>query len=287
MPFASINGVAINYELIGERGPAMALSPGGRNAMSNIRPFAESMAAFGYRVLLHDRRNCGASDVAFDPKKSEYAAWAYDLHALAGELGMLPVIVGGSSSGARLALLFALHHPQATRALLLWRVTGGVFAVRRLAERYYDQYIRLAEAGGMAAVAAEAHFAELIRSRPSNRERLMAIDPREFIAIMRAWREPFVAGADLPLIGTSAEDLRSIAAPTCLVPGDDRTHPGETGAAAGRLMRDCEVHRVTDVDQNLDVTPVDDWYRKTGDIGAIFDEFLKRRLDAKARAASV
>jgi len=285
MPRADINGVSINYEILGERGPAMMLSPGGRNAIGNIKSFGERMAALGYRVLLHDRRNCGASDVAFDPRKSEYEVWADDLHTLAGELGMLPLIAGGSSSGARLALLFALRYPQAVRALLLWRVTGGPFAVKRLAERYYDQYISLAQHGGMAAVAAEAHFAELIRNRPSNRERLMAIDPKEFIAIMRAWREPFVAGAELPLIGTSAEDLRAITAPACLIPGDDLTHRGEIGAAAGRLMRDCEVHRLTTVDQNVDVTPPDEWFRRVGDIGLIFDGFLKRKLGAEARAA--
>jgi pimeloyl-ACP methyl ester carboxylesterase len=278
MPRADIHGVSINYEILGDRGPAMALSPGGRNALGNVKPFAERLAAAGYRVLLHDRRNCGASDVAFDPGKSEYEIWADDLHALAGSLGMLPTIVGGSSSGARLALLFALRHPQAVRALLLWRVTGGAFAVRRLVEKYYDQYVRLAEAGGMAAVCAEEHFADLIRARPSNRERLMAIDPNAFVAVMRAWRAPFVAGADLPLIGTSAADLASIAAPACLIPGDDRTHQGEIGAAAARLMPDCEVHRVTSVDQNVDVTPVEDWYAKAGDIGAIFADFLARNL---------
>src|SRR5215475_9535232 len=286
MPRADINGVSINYEILGERGPALALSPGGRNPPANVRRFAERMAAAGYRVLLHDRRNCGASDVAFDPRKSEYEVWADDLNALAGELGMLPAVFGGTSSGARLALLSALRYPQAVRALLLWRVTGGTFAVRRLAEKYYDQYIRLAQEGGMAAVCAEEHFATLIRNRPSNRERLMAIEPGAFIAIMRAWREPFVAGAELPLIGTSADDLRRIAAPACIVPGDDLTHPSATGIAAARLMRDCEVHRVTEVDQNVDVTPVEDWYGRAGDMGAIFADFLKRELDPQARAAS-
>jgi pimeloyl-ACP methyl ester carboxylesterase len=287
MPLARINGVSINYEIIGARGEAMALSPGGRNPLAQVKPFAERMAAAGYRVLLHDRRNCGASDVAFDPRKSEYEVWADDLFTLAGELDMLPAIVGGSSSGARLALLLALRYPQAVRALLLWRVTGGAFAVRRLAEKYYDQYIRLAEAGGMAAVAAEEHFAELIRNRPENRERLMAIEPSAFIAIMRAWREPFVAGADLPLIGTSAADLRAIAAPACLIPGDDLTHRGDTGAAAGRLMPDCEVHRVTSLDQDVDVTPAEDWYAKAGDIGAVFADFLARKLPATGEAPRV
>jgi pimeloyl-ACP methyl ester carboxylesterase len=286
MSRASINGVSINYEIIGERGPPIALSPGGRNAMSNVRPVAERMAAFGYRVLIHDRRNCGASDIAFDASKSEYEVWADDLHALAGELGMLPLIVGGSSSGARLALLFALRHPRSVRALLLWRVTGGAFAVRRLAERYYDQYIRLAQEGGVAAVAAEEHFAELIRNRPSNRERLMAIKPDAFIAIMRAWREPFVAGAELPLIGTSAKDLGAITAPACLIPGDDLTHRGETGVAAARLMPDCELHRVTSVDQDVDVTPVEDWYARAGEIGAVFVGFLKRKVPQHAAVAA-
>src|SRR5262245_36053183 len=286
MPHADINGVSIHYEILGERGPAMMLSPGGRHAMGNIRSFAERMSALGYRVLLHDRRNCGTSDVGFDPRKSEYEVWADDLHALAGKLSMLPLIAGGSSSGARLALLFALRYPQAVRALLLWRVTGGPFAVKRLAERYYDQYIRLAQSGGMAAVAGEEHFAELIRNRPSNRERLLAIDPKAFIAMMRAWREPFVAGAELPLIGTSAEDLRAITAPACLIPGDDRTHQGETGAAAGRLMANCEVHRVTNVDQDVDVVPVGEWFHRAGDIGLLFDEFLRRKFDANVRPAS-
>src|SRR5215475_13097039 len=191
MPRADINGVSINYEILGERGPALALSPGGRNPPANVRRFAEHMAAAGYRVLLHDRRNCGASDVAFDPRKSEYEVWADDLNALARALGMLPAIVGGTSSGARLALLFALRYPQSVRALLLWRVTGGAFAVRRLAEKYYDQYIGLARSGGMAAVCAEEHFAELIRNRPANRDKMMAMAPDAFIAAMQAWRAPF------------------------------------------------------------------------------------------------
>src|SRR5262249_58838941 len=105
------------------------------------------------------------------------------------------------------------------------------------------QYIRLAHRGGRAGVGAEEHFASLIRNRPSNRERLMAIEPGAFIAIMRAWREPFVAGAELPLIGTSADDLRTIAAPACLIPGDDLTPPRATRHAAAPLTRDCRGHR--------------------------------------------
>ncbi len=163
MPRADIRGVSINYEILGDRGPSMMLSPGGRNGYATIKPFAQSMANKGFRVLLHDRRNTGSTDVAFDGSKSEYEVWADDLEVLLRQLGMAPAIIGGSSSGARLALNFTRAYPQSVRALMLWRVTGGGFAVKRLAERYYDQYIRLAEQGGMAAVCAEEHFAELIK----------------------------------------------------------------------------------------------------------------------------
>jgi len=43
-------------------------------------------------------------------------------------------------------------------------------------------------------------------------------------------------------------------------------------------MPDCELHRVTGTDQNVDVIPVEEWYAKAGDIGAIFADFLARRL---------
>jgi pimeloyl-ACP methyl ester carboxylesterase len=286
MPYADINGVAINYEILGTSGPAMALSPGGRNPYQHLMPVAEGMAAKGYRVLLHDRRNCGASDASFDPSRSEYEVWADDLDELLRQFDMAPAIVGGSSSGARLALTFALRHPKSVRAMLLWRVTGGGFAVKRLAERYYDQYVRLAGEGGMAAVCAEEHFAELIRNRPSNRERLLAIDPKEFIMIMQAWRAPFVAGAELPLIGTTEADLRSIEVPTCIIPGNDLTHGSGTGATAARLMPDCEAASLGLADQNVDLVPAEEWYKLADKITAIFDGFLARKLPQREPAAA-
>src|SRR5215510_9266562 len=125
MPVAQVRGVNINYEVLGGRGPWMALSPGGRRALDEIRYLAQPIADAGYRVILHDRRNCGASDVVIDGTDSEYEIWADDLYELLGQLNALPAIIGGSSSGCRLAILFALRHPEAVRALLLWRITGG------------------------------------------------------------------------------------------------------------------------------------------------------------------
>jgi pimeloyl-ACP methyl ester carboxylesterase len=282
MPFAKIDGAHIAYEIVEPSsfgsGPALALSPGGRNPMGDMRDLARLMAAAGYRVLLHDRRNCGTSDVGFDPARSEYEMWADDLHAMLGRLGMLPAIVGGSSSGARLALTLALRHREAVRALLLMRVTGGRFAIDRLVEKYYDSNARAARAGGMAAVCETEHFAQIVSNRPENRAALMAMNPADFIACMEAWRRPFVGGIDLPLIGTTEGDLRSIAVPACIIPGNDLTHPRSRGAMVAALIPGSELHGVTDVDRDVDVTPADEWGSHYPAMARIFTDFLKRRL---------
>ena len=128
MPFTKIRGVNINYQVLGDTGAWVALSPGGRRDMSGIQTQAAALAALGYRVVIFDRRNCGASDVVIDGDESEYEIWADDVHELLSQLGALPAFVGGSSSGCRTSLLFALRHPSSVRGLLLWRVTGGRFA---------------------------------------------------------------------------------------------------------------------------------------------------------------
>ena len=57
-----------------------------------------------------------------------------------------------------MSILLAQHHPEAVKALLLWRVTGGTFAAERLAFNYYDQYLETVAAGGIKAVLATEHF---------------------------------------------------------------------------------------------------------------------------------
>src|SRR5438132_10673560 len=149
MPVASVRGVDINYEMLGERGPWVTLQPGGRRALAGVKSLGEKIAEAGNRVLVYDRRNCGASGVSFEGGDSENEVWADDLHDLLSQLDAAPAFIGGSSSGCRLALVLALRHPRAVRGLLLWRVTGGPYAAKRLSENYYTQFIEAAESGCM------------------------------------------------------------------------------------------------------------------------------------------
>ena len=257
----------------------MALSPGGRRDLGVVEPLAELVAEAGFRVLLHARRNCGASDVVIAGEESEYEIWADDLYELLSQLGARPAFVGGSSSGCRLSLLLALRHPDAVRALLLWRVTGGRFAADRLAHNYYGQFIDVAKEGGMAAVCDTEFFRERIQQNPRNREPLSAMDPKRFIDVMEHWREYFIRDADLPVIGASADDLRSITVPTCVIPGNDWTHPRRVGEAASQLLPKGELHILMPQDMEVDLY-IEAWDEKREEMAAIFVDFLKRTLSS-------
>jgi pimeloyl-ACP methyl ester carboxylesterase len=185
-------------------------------------------------------------------------------------------VLSGGSSGGRLALLFALKYPGAVRALLLYRITGGPFAAKRLAYHYYDQFIELVRSGGMQAVAESEHFAERIKTNTKNRERLLAMDPKQFVDVMTRWRSYFVASTDLPVIGVTEQQLNSIKVPTCVIPGNDKTHSHVTGNAAHRMIPGSELHDLWPGDLDIDLFPPEDWATREAEQAAIFAEFLAR-----------
>jgi pimeloyl-ACP methyl ester carboxylesterase len=261
MTEALVRGVRLNYETMGSNGPWIALTPGSRRPYDELINISKAIARSSYRVLLHDRRNCGASEVAFDGSASEHEIWADDLYELGQILGALPMYVGGSSAGARLAILYALRHPDGLRGLLLWRLTGGQEAVDRLAENYYGQFIKIAAEEGMAAVARSDHFSECIRARPANKERLLQTDVRHFIETMTRWRECFMQSANLPIVGATEVDLRSITAPACLIAGNDVIHTPQTARKAASLISKSELHDNV-VEWRSDDNLLKEWDRK-------------------------
>jgi pimeloyl-ACP methyl ester carboxylesterase len=280
MPEALIRGVRLNYEVIGDHGPFIAFTPGSRRPYNELTDLSRAVAASGFRVLLHDRRNCGSSEVAFDGTASEHEVWADDLYDLGKLVGANRMYVGGSSAGARLAILYAMRHPDGLSGLLIWRVTGGQEAVDRLSENYYGQYIKLARAGGMRAVCDSEHFAECITARPSNRDRLLNTDVNEFIKVMSFWRERFLASATLPIVGASEADLANIKAPACIVSGNDVIHTPETARRAARLIPNSELHDDV-VSKRADNDLLKEWNRKEWReaeprLATLFSEFLKR-----------
>lgn len=275
MHTAPIRGVGIRYQVLGDRGPWVALTTGGRRGHDEFVPLARKIADAGHRVLLHDRRNTGASDVLIEGSEVEEAIWADDLAELLSRLGAQPAFVGGSSSGARTSILLALRHPQAVRGLLLFRVTGGAFAAQRLPENYYGQFIRAASEGGMPAVCATQQYRERIAANPANRERLMGMDPKRYIEVMTRWLELFVAGAQLPVMGVSEDELRSIRAPAIVIPGNDKTHSSESGRACARLIPGAVLHELPISDQDVALIPFEQWAPYEDEIARVFAAFMR------------
>lgn len=240
MPTAKIENLSIAYEVLGQ-GTPIAWLQGARSARGLMRPIAEPLSA-NYRCLIYDRRNCGESDILIDGEKSEQEIWADELAALLTQLHMAPAYLGGWSAGCRVALLTAIRHPEVVRGLLLGWVTGGGHAAKELAHTYYGQFIEAAETGGMEAVAATPFFAERIAQNSGNRERLLSMDTKAFIATMAGWGRYFSEAGDLPVIGATEAELASIQVPTCIVAGDDDVHPTKAAQALHRILPDSEYH---------------------------------------------
>jgi pimeloyl-ACP methyl ester carboxylesterase len=275
MPIAKVRGVSLNYEILGHSGPFVALQPGGRRAGASLRSLASKIAEGGYRVVVYDRRNTGASDIAIEGE-SENQEWTDDLYELLRAIDAQPAFVGGSSSGCRLALLLALQRPEWVRGLLLWRVTGGAHAAAHLTNQYYTSHIEAARRGGMAEVCKLDHWSEVIGINPQARDLLMAFDSQDFIARLDRWRQAFQAGADHPVIGLSPAELRSMTMPACIAPGMDPVHPTVAGQAAHRLLPNAEYAEVvTEQRATLDEA-FSDWNAREGLLAARFIDFLRR-----------
>jgi pimeloyl-ACP methyl ester carboxylesterase len=200
--------------------------------------------AAGYRVILHDRRNSGGSEISIAGVGSEEEIFADDMYELCSQIGALPVIACGGAGGSRHSILLALRHPGSVTGLLLWWPSGSRPAAENLAELYYGQFITAAQQGGMAGVAETPYYAERIARVPTNRARLMAIEVDQFIATMTRWRDFFLDGADMPVIGVDEATVHGITLPACIIPGYDMIHPREVAEALAGILPNSELHHL-------------------------------------------
>jgi pimeloyl-ACP methyl ester carboxylesterase len=259
MPFATIRSVQIFYETFGDHGPWLALNAGGRNSHAEMAPLAKQIAQHGFRVLVHDRRNTGASQMLFEGTDGEEEIWADDLYELMSSLGALPAFFAGSSAGARLSMLMRRRHPEAVKGLLLMRITGGDFAAGRLPTMYYLQFTQAAQANGMEGVCNTAPYQERLALNPSNRDYLMSLDPKDYIAQQQFWLSKFLQGPRSPVMGMENSELEQFDLPVLVVPGNDKTHASANGIAAHQLIPGSELFQLPTSDQDVDLIAFPLW----------------------------
>jgi pimeloyl-ACP methyl ester carboxylesterase len=234
VPTATVDGITLAYEVIGEGRP-WAITPGGRFSKDDpgIRELAEALAARGNRVLIWDRPNCGASDVCFTGS-SESTMQADALAGLLQHLDMTPAVIAGGSGGSRVSLLTAALHREVASGLAMWWISGGTYGLMMLGVHYCGENFLAAWTSGMEAVAALPEWSEVLERNPSNRQRFLDQDPKEFIATMERWMAVYCPNDDELVPGLSMAQAKTFDLPT-LVFRSGESDPHHTRATSERL----------------------------------------------------
>jgi len=234
MPTIDVDGTTIAYEVVGEGRPWI-ITPGGRftKEAPGVREMAEALAARGQRAVIWDRPNTGASAVCFRGA-SESRMQADHLAGLLRALDLPPAVIVGGSGGARVSLLAAALHPEVASRLCVWWISGGPFGLLTLAMVYCGESIRAAWQDGMEAVVALPEWAEVIERNPENRERFLALDPKEFIAILERWMLVYCPTPGITLPGLADDALASLRVPT-LVFRSGESDPYHTRSTSEQL----------------------------------------------------
>lgn len=240
-----VDGVQIAYELIGRAGdPAVALTPGGRFCMDvpGLRDLAEAVAAGGRRVLIWDRPNCGYSDTVLRGS-SESETQAEALVGLIRKLDLGPTAICGGSGGARVSLLSAARDPEICSHVCIWWVSGDPVGLMQLATFYCGEAAIAASQGGMERVLKAGSWAEHLAKNPDARERLLAMDPRKFIAMMQQWASVYVPSDATPVPGMSQRDWAQLTMPVMVFRSSetDLSHTRETSEWVHRLVPQSKI----------------------------------------------
>jgi pimeloyl-ACP methyl ester carboxylesterase len=237
----TINGIGIDYDLLGDAGaPAVAITPGGRFARDTpgVPELAAELVKGGKRVLLWDRPNCGASDTCFDDSQPESIMHANVLGQLIRELDLGPTALAAGSAGSRTSLITASRHPDIISHLVVWWISGGNIGLMQLAWGYACEAANLASWRGMEAVADSPAWSDQVKRNPKTRDYILAQDPKRFIEIMQSWAGAYVPSKDSPVPGMSPENFAALTMPVLILRSspDDVSHPRETTDWVHRLI---------------------------------------------------
>ncbi|AEF37489.1 MAG: alpha/beta hydrolase [Mycolicibacter algericus] len=244
MASVEINGGNVVYEILGDTGDLIVLTPGGRfsKEIPGLRPLADELVAGGYRVLLWDRPNCGASDVQFYGQ-SESHMRADTLHGLLTALDTGPVILAGGSGGARDSMLTTMLYPELVTKLVLWNIVGGIYGTFVLGSYYVVPSILAVRGGGTQALPAMREWQERIEENPANKQRLLDMDSDAFLKVMLRWLNAFVSKPGQTIPGVDDEMFDRITVPTLIIRGgeNDWDHPKRTSLEVNCLIKGSEL----------------------------------------------
>lgn len=244
MPTAHVNGGAVVYEILGDTGDLIVLTPGGRfgKDIPGLRPLAQALVAGGYRVLLWDRPNCGLSDVQFYGV-SESHMRAETLHHLLTTLAVGPCVIAGGSGGARDSMVAVMCYPQHFSKLVVWNIVGGVYGSFVLGNYYIGPSILAVRGLGIEGLLTVPEWRDRIAANPANRQRILDLDADRFLTVMRRWLDAFVSKPGQTIPGVPDEQFDAITVPTLIIRGGagDWDHPKRTSLEISCLIKGADL----------------------------------------------
>ncbi len=242
MASVEVNGGRVVYEILGTATDLIVLTPGGRFSkdIDGLRPLAEALVDGGYRVLLWDRPNCGASDVQFYGQ-SESHMRAETLHALLTAIGEGPCILAGGSGGARDSILTTMLYPELVTKLAVWNIVGGIYGTFMLGSYYIVPSILTARGTGVDGLLKVPEWRECVEKNPNNKQRILDLDRDEFLKVMLRWLNAFVSKPGQTIPGVDDEMFDRITVPTLIIRGgeNDWDHPKRTSLEVSCLIKGC------------------------------------------------
>lgn len=239
MPAVWINGGNVVYKILGDSGELIVLTPGGRFGMDipGLRPLAEALVAGGYRVLLWDRPNCGASDVQFYGQTESHMR-AETLHGLLTMLATGPCILAGGSGGARDSMLTAMLYPDLVDTLVLWNIVGGIYGMYTLGSYYVLPSLQAVRGSGVEVLPRMREWRERIEANPNNEQRLLDLDRHDLVKVLLRWLNAYVPKPGQTIPGVDDEMFDRIRVPTMIIRGGthDLDHPKRTSFEVNCLI---------------------------------------------------
>jgi pimeloyl-ACP methyl ester carboxylesterase len=252
MAFATIDGIATRYEVIGEGPPLLMYSPAGFDA--TLDKWRTQGVYAKTRMLEHlskkhacivfDRRETGQSG-----GRVEAVSWAHYVaqgRGLLDHLGIARAHLMGGCMGCCPVAAFAVAHPERVLGMILYWPVGG--AKYRIAahKRFADHLAFVAQRrlAGVVALAKQegkpfsadprgGPWASVIRNDPAFADAYARLDLAEYQRTVRQMCATLFDRDTAP--GAEPEDLLELETPALVVPGRDASH----ATSAARYLEEC------------------------------------------------
>ena len=252
MPFATIDGIATRYEVLGSGPPLLMFSPGGFNATldtwSNLGAYARNkpLEHLGkhYQCIVFDRRETGQSG-----GRVERIGWQHYVaqgRGLLDHLGIERAHLMGGCMGCAPVVAFGVAHPERTLSMLLYWPVGGARYRLSSHRRFADHLAYVGEHGLQAVVELAVQggkpfgadprggpWASVLRNDAAFARAYAALDVERYRLAVEGMKRALFDRDTAP--GAEPEDLLRLDIPALVVPGGDASH----ATSAAHYLAEC------------------------------------------------